>query len=222
MTPGSGEATHPPAKRGTPVRIWPRCPEFGGFGCVGRQLVLKTSGTERLMVRLHNPPPICRCGLRASHIPSDCIIGGSMKSTEAAWLAGYIDGDGCISITHKGRKWRTPIIAIDSADKELLDRVAGLLGGTVILKPKTRTLHRQVYTWRLYGTEKVIAALTELSPFLQCKFKKDRANMIIREWRSCTPRNGRYTPEVTVLKANFEKRFLALGEGRGSRTRLVA
>ena len=145
-----------------------------------------------------------------------------MKNTEAAWLAGYIDGDGCISLSHKGRKWRTPIIAIDSADKELLDRVVELLGGTVILKPKTKDRHRQVYTWRLYGTEKVICTLTELLPYLQCNFKKTRANMLVDEWRRCTPRNGRYTPDGSVLKADFESRFLKLGEGRGARTRLVA
>ena len=139
----------------------------------------------------------------------------------AAWLAGYIDGDGCICLGSKpGYAHRSPLLIIDSADRELLDHVASLVGGTLTIKKKYQAHHRQCWSWRLLGSNNVIFVLNELLPYLRCAFKAERARMLINEWRACTPRNGAYSAELAARKSEFQQRFLAIGTGRGKRAGL--
>lgn len=139
-----------------------------------------------------------------------------MKETDCAWLAGYVDGDGSITITKRsGRKFRSLIISIDSTDVELLDHVIKLVGGSLIEKKRYKDHHRQCYTWRMSGANNIIDLLQKISPYFKCKFKADRSKMILDKWRECTPSNGKYTKRIIELKQNFELEFLKMGEGRG-------
>lgn len=144
-----------------------------------------------------------------------------MLETEKAWLAGYIDGDGCISVNHKGKdKPRHAIsmmLAIDSADEELLDEVQRIAGGNRITKKKYKENHRQSYTWRMTGSARILALLKEIQPYLRCKFKVDRAKLLLDNWEKCTPPNGRYSPEQLIAKEQLLEDLLALGVGRGRR-----
>ncbi len=145
-----------------------------------------------------------------------------MTPEEAAWLAGYIDGDGCVSLSNRsGRVWRSPLLVIDSCDTELLDEVIRLAGGALIKKPSREAHHRQAWTWRLTGADNIIALLTKIEPYMRCRSKRDRAKMLINRWRECTPSNGFYSDDQRQRKADFEAQFLACGGGRGSRTRWV-
>lgn len=146
-----------------------------------------------------------------------------MQPTEAAWLAGYIDGDGCITLTKRsGRQFRDPWIVIDSCDLEMLEYVQSIAGGAIVPKAKSKEHHNQAFSWRLKGALKINSVLSQVYPYLRCPVKRDRAKMLIQEWHSITPRNGQYTEDLRRLKADFERRFLHLGEGRGSRTMLRA
>lgn len=169
-----------------------------------------------MMVRFLHRPPFMRYSRQM-------ISSLNLKTEDAAWLAGYIDGDGCICLSKKGgRERRTPILVIDSADREILEYVQTLVGGTVIAKKRYSGHHRQTWTWRLYGTAKVIDVLRVLRPFLRCAFKAERARMLVDEWAACTPRNGFYTEGRLNQKVLFEQVFMSIGEGRGSRSRLPA
>ncbi len=144
-----------------------------------------------------------------------------MLDTEAAWLAGYIDGDGSISLYAKsGRKFRHPILIIDSTDPELLDEVERLLGGTRTKKTKTQDHHRQCYSWRLYGANNILEALKHIQPYLRCSVKKRRALMLLDDWKNVTSPNGRYCETQLKAKLEFERQFMLLGQGRGSRIKL--
>ena len=141
-----------------------------------------------------------------------------MKETDAAWLAGYIDGDGCITIGGTGRRYRSLLLVIDSTDIELLHHVMEIAGGYLQKKKVYKSHHRQGWTWRLLGGSNITAILTAVYPHLRCAFKKERARMVIEEWAACTPRNGHYTEDIRVRKVEFERKFLVLGEGRGKRS----
>lgn len=142
-----------------------------------------------------------------------------MKIEDAAWLAGYIDGDGCICLGKKGgAKYRQVRIVIDSADIEILDHVISIAGGSLVKKTKAKDHHRQCWSWRLCGMNNIVAVLSAIRPFMRCADKKARADMIVEEWAACTPRNGFYTPEMAAQKAAFESKFLAIGNDRGSRS----
>lgn len=141
-----------------------------------------------------------------------------MLDTEIAWLAGYIDGDGSISISKKsGRRFSSLIVAIDSTDRELLEYVQSLVGGSIIAKKKYQDHHRQAHTWRLLGARNIIDLMTQIAPYLRCPCKKARAELIRDGWREATPPNGRYDDTLLEKKVEFERRFMELGEGRGSR-----
>ena len=144
-----------------------------------------------------------------------------MKETDAAWLAGYIDGDGCICLSKRWSKSaRSPELAADSCDIELLERVKALAGGYINKKSNRKVAsHREGWHWRLHGSLQVVAVLKQLLPYLTCADKAARAKMLVEEWASCTPRNGCYTIAMLAAKDDFEKRFLSIGFRRGIRSR---
>lgn len=151
-----------------------------------------------------------------------------MKDIDAAWLAGYIDGDGCISLCasrnrHGNVGRRIPHVAVDSCDIELLERVKSLVGAGHIVQKASRTKsphHRPAWHWKIRNGPKVLALLREIAPYLRCVDKKRRAELLIDRWESCTSRNGWYTPEQSAMKTKFEEDFLAIGHRRGIRERL--
>ena len=144
-----------------------------------------------------------------------------MKDTEAAWLAGYIDGDGCISIHNQtGREFRRLSLTIDSTDLCLLERVKDLTGtGTIVAKKKYKKHHSQAHSWRAGSAYRVIEILEAILPYLQCPSKIQRAKLVVDNWRKVTPKNGKYTDEMKAQKKEFEEKFLEIGNWRGYRNR---
>lgn len=145
-----------------------------------------------------------------------------MKDTEAAWLAGYIDGDGCVSIHNQtNREFKRLVISIDSTDLCLLERVKQLTGtGTIVAKKKSQDHHSQAYSWRAGSAYKVIEILETILPYLQCPSKIGRARLVVENWRRVTPKNGKYTEEMKIEKREFEEKFLEIGSWRGYRNRV--
>lgn len=144
------------------------------------------------------------------------------SEVERAWFAGIIDGDGCITMNSPGssaaaaNKQRRPLVVIDSTDMEILEEVQRLYGGSLVRKPKAREHHRQAWSWRLYGADLILALLREVLPFMHCTSKRGRAQMLVDEYKTVTPRNGYYTPDLRSRRLDFERRFMAVGAGRGS------
>src|SRR5262245_37472759 len=101
------------------------------------------------------------------------------------------------------------MVCLDSTDWEIIEELQRLHGGTVVAKRKTREHHRQGWSWRVYGTDKIIALLRQIHPYMRCRVKAERARLLIEEYKDLTPRNGYYTPEMRVAKKSFEARFMA-------------
>lgn len=144
-----------------------------------------------------------------------------MNSLDAAWLAGFIDGDGCITLSK--RRHYTPLLVIDSCDAELLEKVKRIIGaGYVCCKPKYKNHHRQAWSFRLNNFEVLCGVLREIYPFLSCNVKKQRAAIVLEEWGAIKSTTG-------VSLTNWQKqemkrladKFFAIGEGRGSRARVL-
>ena len=107
---------------------------------------------------------------------------------------------------------------MDSTDREILEELLRLHGGGKLVAKRNRAEHhRQAWSWRLYGADNVLAFLAAVLPYLRCPTKRDRAQLIVDEYKALTPRNGRYTPEQWEAKAALGERVLAIGHGRGSR-----
>lgn len=136
-----------------------------------------------------------------------------------AWAAGIIDGDGCITLSPKGTRFRSPQVVVDSTDREILDALLSMFGGGIVEKRRYVEHHRQAASWRLYGPTSVLGTLRLVTPFMRCQDKLARALLLLAEYENVTRRNGRYTNEQAAAKVDFEERFMALGSGRGSSLR---
>jgi hypothetical protein len=136
-----------------------------------------------------------------------------------AWVAGLIDGDGCITLGTVPGGYRKPLLVVDSTDPEIIDELLALFRGNLTLKKNVKPHHRQGWSWRVSGADRVLAILRCIAPYMRCSIKKERAYLLLNEYKSVTPRNGYYTPQLRLLKQDFELRFMAIGSGRGSQNR---
>ncbi|MET8310761.1 hypothetical protein [Micromonospora sp. NPDC005173] len=145
------------------------------------------------------------------------------SNVERAWVAGIVDGEGCVTLIGSINQsaFRKPLISVDNTDVEILNELGRLYGGRVVAKKKAADHHRQAWTWRVYGADNIIALLREIVPYMRCAAKLERAWLLLDEYKRLTPRNGWYTDEARRAKLDFERRFMAVGAGRGSQCRPI-
>ena len=82
--------------------------------------------------------------------------------------------------------------------------------GSIIAKknynPET---HKKCYSYVVRYNE-AIKLIEAVYPYLVILSKKQRAELIINEYKSLTPRNGRYSKELLILKEEFYDKFISL------------
>lgn len=129
-----------------------------------------------------------------------------MKSTTAAYIAGILDGEGTITLV-KRNSHRYPIVSVSSTSKELLDFLRHEVGGTICNHKTYKDHHKQSWSWRLTSNN-ALNLLNDVIPFMLEKKKLYRANILLNEYKSVTPRNGKYTEELLNKKKDFEFKVL--------------
>jgi hypothetical protein len=94
-----------------------------------------------------------------------------------------------------------PCIIIASTSLDLIDWIKDKTGfGNIKSKKNYNTLKRQdsyVYTLKYND---VIELLNDFTPYLVIPQKVQRAELILSEYKSITPRNGRYSKEMLHQK----------------------
>lgn len=135
-----------------------------------------------------------------------------MTSTEKAYIAGIIDGEGSIMLTkfHKNQ-YSSPCVSVASTDLELLKwlKITIKLGKINSKKNYNPSNHKNSYTYTLIYDD-AINLITEIEPYLIISQKKARAKHIITKYKEVTVRNGRYNTEQKLAKEQFYTDFLAL------------
>ncbi len=132
-----------------------------------------------------------------------------MDKVDLAYIAGIIDGEGSITLTNynKGNGTRFPVVAVDSVDRELIDWLLATVGsGSIVTKKKYQDHHKQAHTFRLTRGS-ALELLQGVLPYLRINRKRERASMLVNEYVSLTPRNGKYTEEMSAAKQEFVERF---------------
>ncbi|MFC0559386.1 LAGLIDADG family homing endonuclease [Halalkalibacter alkalisediminis] len=135
-----------------------------------------------------------------------------LSTTEAAYLAGIIDGEGTITLTkmHHSEN-RRPIISIASTEKELLTYIQKLIGGYITNKKNYKpSIHKDSFVLTIKKKQNIFTTLEGILPFLRIASKKKRAAHILEKYDLTTPRNGKYTTEALALKHQFEEEFFAI------------
>ncbi len=89
-----------------------------------------------------------------------------------AYLAGIIDGEGCIlihrSINDKGYIGYTLEVGVRNTDGRLIDWLKNNYGGTVKVSSRGNSKHKTCYDWRLFN-QKAISLLLLILPYLIVK-----------------------------------------------------
>lgn len=123
------------------------------------------------------------------------------RGARMMYLAGYFDGEGCITV-HSGLR-----LLVTAAYPLSLLNLQKTFGGTVVARgaPKKVT-HKQLYEWTLFG-QKAYNALKALFPYLT--EKKDQASMAMnwydyphpdKQEKDAADERARFADELKRLK----------------------
>ncbi|MGP8035208.1 MAG: LAGLIDADG family homing endonuclease [Steroidobacteraceae bacterium] len=115
-----------------------------------------------------------------------------LTSSEAAYIAGIIDGEGTVTLTrtHRGEN-RRPIVSISSTELPLLRYVRDVIGaGRITRKARARAHHSPSFAYCV-SSRQALSLLRQVSRFLRT-YKSGRAELLLHEYLRVTPRNGRY------------------------------
>lgn len=137
----------------------------------------------------------------------------TLTPTDAAYLAGLIDGEGTITLTRKHlNENRQLAVTISNTERNLLEFTLDVVGaGKITGKRTTSTKHTPSYTYAVYNRQ-ALALLKQVQPFLRT-YKAERATLILRDYVDLTPRNGKYTPELKQAREQFETAVLQIKAG---------
>ncbi len=137
----------------------------------------------------------------------------TLTPTDAAYIAGLIDGEGTITLTRKRRNENRQLaITISSTEQKLLGFVHSAVGnGKITGKRTTRAHHTPSYTYAVYKRQ-ALSLLKQIYRYLKT-CKADRAALILRDYLGHTPRNGKYTALQRKERQRFEELVLAIKSG---------
>ena len=93
----------------------------------------------------------------------------NQREANLAYLAGLVDGEGCISIKHNIRNNNYfPWVAVGMTQKEGIDLLVEMFGGT-IREDLTSNRKSTMYRWERNKREDVVNVLQQLLPYLRVK-----------------------------------------------------
>ncbi len=144
--------------------------------------------------------------------------GRTLSPTEAAWLAGLIDGDGTIGLPRRHTNENRQLeVSISNTDFVLLDYVKLIIGmGRFIRKRVISKNHTPGGAYQI-SNRQALTLLTQIYPYLRTH-KSKRAKLAVENYIQLTPRNGRYTDKLLAERSKFVHEFLLLNPGSKHRT----
>ncbi len=133
-----------------------------------------------------------------------------LSASDAAYLAGLIDGEGTITLTRKHKNENRQLaITIANTEKQLLDFCLNTIGvGKITRKRTEKNHHTASFTYAIYNRQ-ALSLIEQILPYLR-SYKANRAKLLLDKYISLTPRNGKYTTEQLIKRKNFEKQVLAI------------
>ena len=123
-----------------------------------------------------------------------------------AYVAGFIDGEGCVSIGVAKKRYVCPNIQVSNTNLTVLKLFKEQFGGSIQNRLDKRKNRRPSWTWWI-AANKALKVLEEVKPFLI--IKKPQAEILLGLKRCSLKRNKlgrlvrRMTPEI--IKDNFER-----------------
>ena len=133
-----------------------------------------------------------------------------MDESEIAYTAGFFDGEGSISLVRQRvDRFHSPQVSVASTDQEALRWLQKRWGGNIVTKQPRKPAHSVSYDWRLTD-RRALTFLRLIRPFLVIERKIRRIDLLLNDYVACTPRNGRYTKEMSERKQALVETFFSL------------
>jgi hypothetical protein len=138
-------------------------------------------------------------------------VAKKLSPTEAAYIAGIVDGEGTITLTRRNsNKQRHLILSVSNTELRLLRHIRLVTGvGKITQKRVYSERHAIGYT---YGTSNrhALDIIRAIRPYLQTH-KRLRARLVLENYLKLTPRNGKYTPAMFRKREKFIEKFFEIG-----------
>ena len=134
----------------------------------------------------------------------------TLEPVQAAYIAGLVDGEGTVTLSrrHKSEN-RQLVVSISNTERPLLDYVLEVVGvGKITSKKTYRSHHAPSYTYSI-SNRQGLSLLKQVQPYLRT-YKAKRTALIISNYVRLTPRNGRYTPEISRARKIFEREVMSI------------
>ncbi len=104
-----------------------------------------------------------------------------MKVYEAAWLAGFVDGEGCISSFMARGKYKNWFLQIGNTNLSALEYCQRITGcGRIIKKKEAHGNYKTQWQWRVSAQRDLVAVLEQITPYLI--IKSEAAHSFLDEW----------------------------------------
>jgi hypothetical protein len=106
-----------------------------------------------------------------------------MSVADAAWLAGFFDGEGsiCSSMAGRNRKHPTWILAIPNTHLASLDHCVAITGAGKIYKKYAATPKWSAqWTWQVQRQRNIASILEQIRPYLVTK--RGKADEFLSQW----------------------------------------
>lgn len=128
----------------------------------------------------------------------------TLAATDAAYIAGLIDGEGTVTLTRKHKNENRQLaVTISNTEWSLLEYCRESIGaGKITNKLTARAHHTPSYTYAVYNRQ-ALALLEQIQKYLR-GYKARRSRVILTYYLELTPRNGKYSSELKHRRAQFE------------------
>ena len=116
-------------------------------------------------------PPRKKCSLK------------KMRATDTAWLAGWLEGEGCFNVASVNGS-RMARIAAGSTDRDILDYALTITGvGNITLRKRGPTNVKPLWMWSVNAQDDVRALMVRILPWMgERRTQKIRAIMAEKGW----------------------------------------
>jgi hypothetical protein len=170
---------------------------------------------------LSTSPKNSSCCLAGCELLSDMPQihrGRTLEPTQAAWLAGLIDGDGTIALPRRHQNENRQLeVSISNTDFVLLEYVKSIVGmGRITRKRAISTNHTPSGAYQV-SNRQALSLLNQIYPYLRT-YKSKRAKLVVENYVRLTPRNGCYTSELLDERRQFVHEFIMLNPKHRHRT----
>ncbi|HET9701034.1 MAG TPA: LAGLIDADG family homing endonuclease [Burkholderiales bacterium] len=143
-------------------------------------------------------------------MPSRYRQTATLSPTDAAYIAGLVDGEGTISLTRRHRDdERQLVISISNTESPLLDFVLKAVGAGKITRKRTYSNNHSPGLTYAINNRQALDLLRQIAPYLRT-YKVQRAKLVLDHYLELTPRNGKYSSEIREARKQWVEQFLAL------------